>query len=71
VYSSIIININDLDIIVSLISVYFEYIEFYVKYLQNILCLYYDFIHTLLIYFKKLLQMTYYYYTIIILFSNY
>jgi hypothetical protein len=44
---------------VTLISVYFEYIEIYVKYLLNILCPYYKFIQTILLYFLKLLQMTF------------
>jgi len=40
------------------LSVYFEYIKFYVKYLLNILLPYYKFIQAILLYFLKLLQMT-------------
>jgi hypothetical protein len=45
-------------------------LKFYVKYLENILCPYYKFIQTILLYFLTLLQMTFiiiiYYYIIII-----
>jgi hypothetical protein len=59
VYSSIIISINGLDIMVTLISVYFSYIKIlhkiFTKYIAPIL----QFIHTILLYFLKLLQMTF------------
>jgi hypothetical protein len=52
VYSSIIISINGLDIMVTLNSVYFEYIKLLCKiFLLNILCPYYKFIQTILLYF--------------------
>jgi len=55
VYSSIIININGFDIMVPLISVYFEYIKFlckkFTKYIVPILL--YKFIQTILLYFLK------------------
>jgi len=58
VYSSIIININGLDIMVTLNSVYFEYIKnlcnIFVKYVMAILKVY----PTILLYFLKLLQIT-------------
>jgi len=57
VYSSNIININDLNIMVTLISVYFEYIKNLCKISLNILCPYYKFIQTILLYFLKLLKM--------------
>jgi len=58
VYSSIIITINGLDIMVTLNSVYFEHIKLLCKiFLLNILCLYYKFIKTILLYLLKLLQM--------------
>jgi len=58
VYSSIIISINGLDIMVTLNSVYFEHIKLLCKiFLLNILCLYYKFIKTILLYLLKLLQM--------------
>jgi hypothetical protein len=59
VYASIIININGLNIMVTLISVYFEYINILSKYLPKILCPYYKFIHTILLYFLKSLQVTF------------
>jgi len=34
-------------------------LKFYVRYLPNISCPYYKFIHTILLYFLKLLQMTF------------
>jgi hypothetical protein len=34
-------------------------LKFYVRYLPNILCPYYKFIHTILLYFLKLLQITF------------
>jgi hypothetical protein len=59
VYSNIIININDLNIIV-ILGVYFEYIlKFYVRNLLNILCPYYKFIQAILLYILKLLQKTF------------
>jgi hypothetical protein len=54
VYSSIIIIINGLNIfMVTLISVYLSTLKFYVRYLLNILCTYYNFIQTILLYFLK------------------
>jgi hypothetical protein len=64
VYSSIIININGLDIMVTL-CVYFEHNKFYVNYLLSILCPYYNFIQAILLYFLKLFQMTYIIYIIL------
>ncbi len=60
VYSSIIISINGLDNMVTLNSVYFEHIKLLCKiFLLNILCPYYKFITTILLYLLKLLQMTF------------
>jgi hypothetical protein len=56
VYSSIVININGLDIMVTL-CIYFEHNKFYVNYFLNILCPYYKFIQAILLYFFKLFQM--------------
>jgi len=56
-YSSIIVTINGFDIIVPL-NIYFEYINIHVRYSRDILCPYYKFIKTILLYFIKLLQMT-------------
>jgi hypothetical protein len=65
VYASIIININGLDIMVTLNSVYFEYIKFlckiFAKYIMPILKVYPN--HFII--FLKLLQMTF-----IIIFIN-
>jgi hypothetical protein len=44
------------------LGVYFEYINIYTRYLLNIFHLYYKFIQVSLLYFFKLLQMTFYYY---------
>ncbi len=55
-YSFFIISINGLDIMVKLLSIYFEYIKNLCKILPNILCPYYKFIHAILLYFLKLLQ---------------
>jgi hypothetical protein len=41
---------------VTLINVYLSILKFYVRYLLNILCTYYNFIQTILLYFLKLLQ---------------
>jgi hypothetical protein len=48
VYSSIIININNFNIMVTL-GVYFEYIKILFSYLLNILCPYYKFIQAILL----------------------
>jgi hypothetical protein len=57
VYSSIIININDLDIMDTLNSVYFEYIKILGKiFAIYILCPYYKFIQAILLHFLELLQ---------------
>jgi hypothetical protein len=57
-YSSIVININGLYIMVTL-CIYFEHNKFYVNYLLNILCPYYNFIQAILLYFLQLFQMTF------------
>jgi hypothetical protein len=70
VYSSIITNINGLDIMVTLINVYFEYIEIlckiFTKYIVIILRVYPHHFNILL----KLITNAILYYIIIILFSN-
>jgi len=58
VCSSIIININGLDIMVTL-CVYFELNKIYVNYLLSILCPYDKFIQAILLYFLKLFQVTF------------
>ncbi len=63
-YSSVIININGLDIMVTL-CIYFERNKFYVNYELNILCPYYKFIQAILLYFLKLFQMTFTIYIIL------
>jgi len=59
VYSNIIINTNDFDIMVTLNSVYFEYIKLlckiFAKYIVPIL----QVIQTMLLYFLKWLKMKY------------
>jgi len=67
VYPSIIININDLDIMVTLISLYFEYIKnlckIFTKYIVPIFQVYPNHLIILL----RILQMTFHYYYIFIL----
>jgi hypothetical protein len=60
VYSNIIISINGLDIMVTLIIVYFEYIKNLCKIFTKYIVPYYKFIHTILLYFLKLLHTTYF-----------
>ncbi len=55
--SNIIIIINGLDIMVTLNGIYLNIAKLYVRYLLNILCPYYKFIKTILLYLFKLLQM--------------
>jgi len=52
---------------VTLINVYLSILKFYVRNLRNILCPYYKFIQTILLYFLKLLQTTF---IIIIIYIN-
>jgi len=63
VYSNIIISINDLDIMVTLNSVYFEYIKIlckiFVKYIMPILKIYPN---QLIIFLKIITNEIYYYY---------
>jgi hypothetical protein len=56
---------------VTLNNVYFEYIQFYARYLLNIFCPYYKFIQTILLYFLKLLQMRFIIIIIIIIILYY
>jgi len=51
VYSGIIISINGLDIMVTLISVYFEYTKKICKIFTKHIVPIYKFIHTILLYF--------------------
>jgi len=59
VYSNIIININGFDNMVIINGIYIEYIKIIARYLLNISCPYYKFMQTILLYFLKLLQMTF------------
>jgi len=51
------------------LGVYFEYTHIYTRYLLNILHPYYKFIKVSLLYFLKLLQMTFYCYYYIDIYS--
>ncbi len=56
-YSNIIIIMNGFDIMVTINGIYMNIAKLYIRYLLNILCPYYTFIQTILLYFFKLLQM--------------
>jgi len=55
----LLLTLNGTNIMVTL-GVYFEYINMYTRYLLNILHPYYKFIQVSLLYFLKLLQMTFF-----------
>ncbi len=58
-YSNIIVSINGFNVIITLNGIYIEYIKIICTIFVKYIVPYYKFIQTILLYFLKLLQMTF------------